>query len=380
MDKTGTLTEGDFRLTELEVVREDRRTVLQLLASVEQRSSHPIAVALCKAAAAEGATPSEVVEQYETIGGEGIQAVVGTRHIAVGNQRMAARMGWMSTVNSGLAKKAEKWEADGGTVCWIGVVDGPLLGVFSAADVPRPEAKEAIMMLNALGVRTVMCTGDGEGTAQAVGRALGVSEIRSKLRPSDKVDEVKLLKGEKTGTAVGMVGDGVNDAPALAAADIGIAMGATGTVVAMETADVALMDTDLRKLAKAVRLGRQCANKIRQNIAFSLVSKVAVIALTLTGHSALWIAIVCDVGAMLIVTLNGMTVLGSPVKRLAQAHGSHDHSRDHSHCHDHGDSHDHSDHDHGNSHDHSDHDHGHSHSDSHACCGSHDHGDCDDIA
>jgi Cd2+/Zn2+-exporting ATPase len=252
--------------------------------------------------------------------------------------------------------------------------------VFSAADVPRPEAKEAIMMLNALGVRTVMCTGDGEGTAQAVGRALGVSEIRSKLRPSDKVDEVKLLKGEKTGTAVGMVGDGVNDAPALAAADIGIAMGATGTVVAMETADVALMDTDLRKLAKAVRLGRQCANKIRQNIAFSLVSKVAVIALTLTGHSALWIAIVCDVGAMLIVTLNGMTVLGSPVKRLAQAHGSHDHSRDHSHCHDHGDSHDHSDHDHGNSHDHSDHDHGHSHSDSHACCGSHDHGDCDDIA
>ena len=209
------------------------------------------------------------------------------------------------------------------------------------------------MMLNALGIRTVMCTGDGEGTAQAVGRALGVSEIQAKLRPSDKVDEVIKLKGEKGNrTSVGMVGDGVNDAPALAAADIGIAMGATGTVVAMETADVALMDTDLRKLAKAVRLGRQCVNTIRQNIAFAIVSKIAVIAVTFTGHSALWIAIVCDVGAMLIVTLNGMRVLGSPLKKRAHSHGSHSHSHDHGHSHEHGHSHDSHDHASCNSHGH----------------------------
>ena len=396
MDKTGTLTEGSFRLTGLRIMdgrgggirREDggsgsggsggsggggnggtcdekaeaeslevvdRTYILTLIASLERLSEHPIAAALCAAAAAEGVDPDKDVRDFAVIAGEGIEGRFRGERVAIGNKRMAQRLGWDSVDNSGTGTRGlgpegleqfAAWERDGGTAGFIGRVGGSPLAIFSASDAPRPEAAEAVALLKALGVDVIMCTGDSTACAQSVARQVGVTTVRAELLPGDKVDEVSILKATAVArsttrthvllrslcglcrcfysscvrredgsartsrpTVVGMVGDGVNDAPALAAADVGIAMGATGTVVAMETADVCLMDTDLRKLAKGIRIGRMASRKIKENVAISLVTKLAVIVLTLMGHSILWVAIASDVGAMLIVTLNGMTLL-----------------------------------------------------------------------
>ena len=167
-------------------------------------------------------------------------------------------------------------------------------------------------MLHKLGVKTVMLTGDNQAAAEGVARQTGVKEVHAALLPRDKME---LVEQEKRGAGskarvVAMVGDGVNDAPALAQADLGLAMGASGTVVAMETADVSLMDNDLRKLPNAIKLGRAVERKILQNVIFSIVVKVFMIALALFGYAWLWLAILSDVGAMLCVTLNSMSILG----------------------------------------------------------------------
>jgi len=198
------------------------------------------------------------------------------------------------------------------------------------------ESAEAVKRLRALGLRTIMLTGDNEGSARAVQKVVGVSDVRARLLPQDKVNHLKLLRSdrelvERAGccsgsckqkyAVVGMVGDGVNDAPALALATVGIAMGATGTVVAMETADVALMDTDLRKVAKAVRLGRMASRTILQNVVFAIVTKLAVFVAAFCGYAHLWLAIATDVGAMIVVTLNGVSMLGRP-KRKTLGHAA----------------------------------------------------------
>ena len=222
--------------------------------------------------------------------------------VHVGNHRMAERMGW-----HGAAEHAqyEAWRARGRTVVYVGV-NGELAGLHALADVPRPEAADAVAALAAAGLGTVMLTGDDQGTATAVQEALGLREMRAGLKPEDKVAALEDLK---TRGKVAMVGDGINDGPALAAADIGIAMGVRGSALALETADVALMTDDLGRLPELVALGRRARRVIRQNIAASLAAKALVLGLAAFGHVSLWAAVAADVGTSLVVVLHGLTLL-----------------------------------------------------------------------
>jgi len=305
---------------------------------------------------------SEPAEDFEILPGEGVKVRLGKEEVVVGNSRVFGRFhGGEEGGNAALAaigplaNESKAWEMAGGTVCWV-FVNGRAVGVFNANDVTRPEAKEAIDMLRKMGIKTIMLTGDNDGAAAAVQKIVGVSERRSKLLPHQKTDEVKLLKfgcldkGESTQktVVVGMVGDGVNDAPALALADVGLAMGVTGTVVAMETADVALMDNDLRKIAEVIALGRASVSKIRQNVILSVLSKLVVLALAFSGYAYLWLAIVADVGTMLAVTLNGLSLLKrEPKKPKTEGHG---HSHGGKACHGHGEPKPAASHNHGHSH------------------------------
>ena len=236
-----------------------------------------------------------------------------------------SKSGNKSTAAAEARARADDWEGDGnGSTIYLVGTEGVLEAMVQVADFPRAEAVEVIRQLKACGVRSVMCTGDNAQVAEAVRRVvgLGLDDVRSGLRPEDKVTVVASLKsaaGSASKSAVAMLGDGVNDAPALVTADVGVAiMGAGGTAVAMETADVTLMDSDHRKFVKAIRLGRQCVAVIRQNVAISLVSKVAVISLAVLGLASLWAAIVTDIGSMLLVTLNSLRCLGPRAPRRFQ--------------------------------------------------------------
>jgi Cd2+/Zn2+-exporting ATPase len=318
IDKTGTLTEGRFHLVHLLLSADpmlfSRKAVLSLVAGAENCSSHPLAAAIVKTAQREGlAVPSDVID-YETIQGEGISATVSGKQVQIGNRRMADKHGWIvppkgDDGDSGMLSAATDWEAEANTVCWV-AIDGVLTAVLGVADKIRDEAKEAISLLKTKGVRIVMLTGDNEGTARAVQRQLGLDEVHARLLPEEKVEFVSKLKLEcPEGRTVAMVGDGINDAPALSRADVGIAMGVGGSAAAMETADVALMDSSLLKLAKAQAVGMDCLTKIRQNVVLALVSKLFMVVLAARGFAPLWLAIVADVGAMLIVCINGMRLL-----------------------------------------------------------------------
>ena len=237
----------------------------------------------------------------------------------IANRRVFKRMfksdqDAIDVVGSDIISEAESWESkDGATVVWMFENKKPV-ALFGATDLPRKEAAEAVSLLK-MNVKTVMLTGDNDGAARVIQRVVGVSERRSKLLPRQKVDAVREIK--YSSSLVGkelrmvMVGDGVNDAPALALADVGIAMGVSGTVVAMETADVALMDNDLRKIPEVIALGRSVVSKIHQNVTISLASKLLVVGLALAGYVYLWLAIAVDVGGMLLVTLNGLALLSS---------------------------------------------------------------------
>ena len=303
IDKTGTLTEGRFQMRELDVLSEKefpRARVLGLIAAAEGRSSHPLAVAVVRTAKTEGVDIPRKVEDYKTLEAEGIACMVDGLQVHIGNRRLAKRLGWVSGDGGGDGR-AEEWERSGCTVCWVGV-GGKLVGVFGVADTPRPEAQEAMQMLKDAGIRTVMLTGDNNGTAEAVRKLVGLTEVRAELLPEDKVRIVSELKKQmQAGTeggcfgsklTIAMVGDGINDAAALARSDVGIAMGAGGTAAAMETAHVALMDSDLRKLAAAVMLGKETLQRIRENVVVSLVTKAIMITLAGLGVAPLWLAIV----------------------------------------------------------------------------------------
>ncbi|RLC98659.1 MAG: cadmium-translocating P-type ATPase [Chloroflexi bacterium] len=302
-DKTGTLTEGRPVTTDVLDVCEDTSHAhngLQYAAAVEAQSSHPLARALVAEAQTQGiAVPP--AEEVTILGGRGVTGQVGGRQVTVGSHPyFDAKLPHAETV----CQEAERLAEAGKTVMLVSH-DENVCSVFAVADTPRPESRDTLADLRALGdIRTLMLTGDGPTVAKAIGRQVGVDDVRAGLLPEDKVAAIRELAAGETGVA--MVGDGVNDAPALAQATVGIAMGGAGSAQAMETADVVLMGDDLRQLPFIVRLSRSTRRTIRANIAFALAIKAAVFVLAVVGVATLWMAILADVGASLAVILNGM--------------------------------------------------------------------------
>jgi Cd2+/Zn2+-exporting ATPase len=258
------------------------------------------------------------------LSGEGACANVDGRLVEVGGPALAKRRGW-ATTEPALASVAAQWEAGGATVIWVGV-DGDASGALRCEDTIRVTAKDAVDRLRALGVEVVILTGDNAGSARRVAAACDVpeSDVKAELTPAAKMEDVvrRVKRLERTARTAGatrarffgrgtlaMVGDGVNDAPALGAADIGVAMGVAGSAAAMETADIALLTNELTKIAETVAIGRLCLTKVRENIAFSLIAKGVVLALSLAGITGLWEAVAADVGMAMAVILNGMAVL-----------------------------------------------------------------------
>jgi Cd2+/Zn2+-exporting ATPase len=311
-DKTGTLTEGRPQVVGVYAQDGNSDRVLKIAAAAEQRSEHPLARALVHAARSGNGTIAVLPQarDFTALPGMGARATVDGREIFVGNRRLFDEQG---IVLDGLRDRLDALHSEGKTAVLVGTREGTL-GVIALADSPRKDAAEAVKDLHAAGIRqVVMLTGDNARTAQAVASSLGVDSYRAELLPAEKVDAVRDLR-EQYGT-IAMVGDGVNDAPALATANVGIAMGIAGTDAALEVADVALMSDDLSKLDYAVRLSRRTVSVIKQNIGVSLAVKAVALVLAAFGVLPLWGAIFADMGVSLLVTLNGMTLLGYKGKR-----------------------------------------------------------------
>ena len=296
-DKTGTLTKGVFEVTTLHPEEMDEKELLHLAAHVERYSTHPIAVSLRTAFGneADGCT----VERVEEVAGQGIRAVVNGRTVCVGNSKMMDAIG-------------AKWKSceEAGTIIHV-AVDGAYAGHIHISDIEKPDAKTAIAELKALGVgRTVMLTGDRKEVAKRVASDLGLDEYHAELLPADKVSGVEqLLQNRKEGASLVFVGDGINDAPVLARADIGVAMGAMGSDAAIEAADVVLMDDQPSKIAKAVRISRSTLSIAKQNIIFAIAVKIGILILAAFGLAPMWLAVFGDTGVLILCVLNSMRTL-----------------------------------------------------------------------
>jgi Cd2+/Zn2+-exporting ATPase len=297
-DKTGTLTKGVFQVTEIHPEGGmSEADLLEKAALVESYSNHPISKSLKEAYGKE--IDNNRVTDAKEISGHGVSAVVDCHEVAAGNVKLMKQMNIQAAVPTSV-----------GTEIHV-AVDGKYAGYILISDVVKPNAKEAISGLKAAGVeKVVMLTGDAKKVADAVGSELGVDEVRSELLPGDKVDEVEKLiaaKGEKEKLA--FVGDGINDAPVLSRADIGIAMGALGSDAAIEAADIVLMDDDPAKIATAMKISKKTLRIVHQNIVFALVIKFACLALGAVGFVNMWWAIFADVGVMILAVLNATRAL-----------------------------------------------------------------------
>ena len=296
-DKTGTLTQGVFEVTAVHHNEMDREKLLEFAALAECASSHPISKSLQKAYGK--VIDRDRVTDIQEISGHGVTAKVDGHDVAAGNSKLMQQLG------------IEYHECHSvGTIIHM-AVDGQYAGHIVISDVVKPHSKAAIAALKRSGVeKTVMLTGDAKRVADEVAAELGVDEVHSELLPADKVDEVEKLlarKGERAKLA--FVGDGINDAPVLTRADIGIAMGAMGSDAAIEAADVVLMDDDPMQIAKAIKISRKCIGIVRQNIVFSLVVKFGCLALVAIGAANMWAAIFADVGVMILAVLNAIRAL-----------------------------------------------------------------------
>ncbi|MFZ5823358.1 MAG: heavy metal translocating P-type ATPase, partial [Bacillota bacterium] len=304
-DKTGTLTRGQPAVTGVESLtgRLAPAEVLRLAAAVEARSEHPLARAIIRAV--EGGERLPASNSFEAIVGRGARAEVEGQLLYVGSPALFRDD--LKLDPGAAAALVDDWQAQGRTVMLLGT-EQELLGAIAVADTPRETTASAIAQLKRAGVeRTVMLTGDNQATARAIGQMVGVDEVRAELLPHQKVEAVRALSAAHG--SVAMVGDGVNDAPALAAATVGIAMGGAGTDVALETADIALMADDLTRLPFTIRLSRAAMAVIKQNIALALGLKLLALLAVFPGWLTLWLAILADMGATVIVTLNGMRLL-----------------------------------------------------------------------
>lgn len=294
-DKTGTLTKGVFEVAAVHPETIAEKELLHLAAHVERYSTHPIAASLRSAypGEADGCT----VEDVEEIAGQGVRARVNGHTVCVGNAKLMEGLGvsWHPCHKTG-------------TIVHV-AMDGIYMGHIVVADVPKPHAAAAIAALRAQGVRhTLMLTGDGRATAAEVAQTLGLDDYACELLPADKVARLEALLAAKRG-GVAFVGDGINDAPVLARADVGIAMGALGSDAAIEAADIVLMDDDPLKIAVARRIARQTMRIVRENIVFSIGVKILVLLLCAVGLANMWAAIFADVGVMVLAVLNAMRAL-----------------------------------------------------------------------
>ncbi len=307
VDKTGTLTKGRPHLTDVVVLDPtmDRSQVLTWAARAEAGSEHPLARPILDAAAAEGVVTPGLPEVTEPVPGKGITATTGGHRVLIGNLALLEQYGIADTVGAG--QVADELAAAGRTAMIV-ALDETVAGVVAVADEVRADAAEMVARLHEAGVKkVVMLTGDAPLVADAVGRAIGVDEIRAGLLPEDKLDAVADL--QRQGHVVAMVGDGVNDAPALATADIGVAMGAAGSAVAVETADIALMGDNLLKLPEAIGLARRTVNNMRQNITIALITVAVLLAGVLLGGVTMSIGMLVHEASVLVVIVNAMRLL-----------------------------------------------------------------------
>ncbi|WZY00922.1 heavy metal translocating P-type ATPase [Bacillus sp. FSL W7-1360] len=307
-DKTGTLTAGVPAVTDVRMHGVfDRVEALACLAALESRSQHPLASAVLKQISAEGIAFQQLeVDDFSSMTGKGICGVIdGITYYACRPAFFQSRL--KEVENASLQAEITTFQRQGKSVIVFGT-DRDLIAVLAIADQVREESKHVVSKLQQLGVKkTVMLTGDHETTAQALAQMVGITEVRASLMPEDKLDAVKSYREEHG--KVAMVGDGVNDAPALAAATVGVAMGGAGVDTALETADVALMSDDLKKLPYAMKLSRRALAIIKQNISFALGLKLFALLLVIPGWLTLWVAILSDVGATLLVILNSLRLL-----------------------------------------------------------------------
>ena len=327
-DKTGTLTHGRPEVVEVYATDNyEPEEVISLAATIEERSEHPLAAAILRRRELEvAASPQHVhgdqhqhlyphdesefeliakeISDFEAITGRGARATIDGTTYYIGTPRLFEELG---VDISRLSHVIKMWQEDGRTVLVVGS-DREVFGAIAVEDEPRPESREVIQKLKENGIQhIVMLTGDNSTTARSLAQRLGIDEYRAELLPEDKVQAIRELKDEYG--KVAMVGDGINDAPAMAAADLGIAMGAAGSDTAIETSDIALMSSDLTKLPFAIKLSRSTLTTIKSNIAFSLFIKAAIILLSAIGITSLWLAILADTGASIIVTANAMRIL-----------------------------------------------------------------------
>ena len=304
LDKTGTITHGKPVQTDFVAWRGDAARVQALAASLAARSEHPVSGALAQAASRDGVALLPVAA-LEAIPGRGVRGRIDDQLYQLGNHRLIEELGLCSAE---IEARLSALEREGKSVVLLASPQ-EVLGIFAVADTVRETSREAIRELHALGVQTLMLSGDNRHTAESIARSVGIDEARGGLLPEDKLTTIEnLMSRDRRGT-VGMVGDGINDAPALARADVGFAMGAAGTATAIETADVALMDDDLRKIPAFVRLSRATAAVLRQNIALALAIKTVFLLLTFAGQATLWMAVFADMGASLLVVANGLRLL-----------------------------------------------------------------------
>ena len=296
-DKTGTLTKGVFEVTAVHHSDMDESKLLEYAALAECASSHPISRSLQKAYGK--AIDRSRVTDIQEISGHGVTACVDGHTVAAGNSKLMERLG----VPYHDCRSV-------GTIIHM-AVDGRYAGHIVISDVVKPHAREALAQLHRAGVnRTVMLTGDAEKVAEAVAAELGVDEVHSELLPGDKVAQVETLLAQQKGRdKLAFVGDGINDAPVLGRADIGIAMGAMGSDAAIEAADIVLMDDDPAKISKAIKISRKCIGIVYQNIVFALAVKFACLALVAVGAADMWAAIFADVGVMVLAVLNAIRAL-----------------------------------------------------------------------
>lgn len=311
VDKTGTITQGRPQVTGvIPIGNMTEEDVLRSAAAIDAHSEHPLAKAVVASAQSRSITWNES-SQYQSVTGRGATALLENHPHFIGNHRMAHELGVCSPE---IESRLTEIEARGESLAILGHTPhegcaGAVLGIISIGDTIRPEAAEALRLLHAAGLKkVVMLSGDNQRTASAIAKLAGIDEAYGDLMPEQKIEHIRRLMAEHH--YVGMIGDGVNDAPALAIASVGIAMGAIGSDTAIETADMALMQDNLTRVAEAVALGSRTLSIIQFNVTFALAVKAIFLILAFTGHTSLWLAILADTGATLLVIMNALRLLG----------------------------------------------------------------------